>query len=48
MASIITTAVKDVAYAIGGFATDAFEIRDGGVRRASQRLDGGDDGPSGS
>lgn len=48
VASIITTAVKDVAYAIGGFATDAFEIRDG-VRRASQRLDGGgDDGPSGS
>jgi hypothetical protein len=38
VASIITTAVKDVANAIGGFATDAFEIRDG-VRRASQRLD---------
>ena len=36
--SIITTAVKDVANAIGGFATDAFEIRDG-VRRASQRLE---------
>jgi hypothetical protein len=36
VASIITTAVKDVANAIGGFATDAFEIRDG-VRRASQR-----------
>jgi hypothetical protein len=33
--SIITTAVKDVANAIGGFATDVFEIRDG-VRRASQ------------
>ncbi|MEO3758619.1 hypothetical protein ABGB19_10100 [Mycobacterium sp. B14F4] len=40
VASIITTAVKDVANAIGGFATDAFEIRDG-VRRASQRLDDG-------
>jgi hypothetical protein len=33
--SIITTAVKDVANAIGGFATDIFEIRDG-ARRASQ------------
>jgi hypothetical protein len=33
--SIITTAVKDVASAIGGFATDVFEIRDG-ARRASQ------------
>jgi hypothetical protein len=35
VASIITTAVKDVAFAIGGFATDIFEIRDG-ARRASQ------------
>jgi hypothetical protein len=39
VASIITTAIKDVANAIGGFATDAFEIRDT-VRRASQRSDG--------
>ncbi|ULE34166.1 hypothetical protein [Mycobacterium sp. IDR2000157661] len=38
VASIVTTAVKDVVNAIGGFATDAFEIRDG-VRRASRRLD---------
>lgn len=36
--SIITTAVKDVANAIGGLATDMFEIRDG-ARRASRRLD---------
>jgi hypothetical protein len=36
VASIITTAVKDVAGAIGGVATDIFEIRDG-VRRASER-----------
>ncbi|BBY95456.1 MULTISPECIES: hypothetical protein [Mycobacteriaceae] len=36
VASIITTAVKDVANAIGGFATDVFEIRDG-ARRASQQ-----------
>ena len=38
VASIITTAVKDVAGAIGGLATDVFEIRDG-VRRASERTD---------
>jgi hypothetical protein len=36
VASIITTAVKDVAGAIGGVATDLFEIRDG-VRRAAER-----------
>ncbi len=39
VASIITTAVKDVANAIGGLATDVFEIRDG-VRRASKQSDG--------
>jgi hypothetical protein len=38
VASIITTAVKDVAGAIGGLATDVFEIREG-VRRAQQRSD---------
>ena len=38
VASIITTAVKDVASAIGGLATDLFEIRDG-ARRASERTD---------
>ncbi|KUI06926.1 hypothetical protein AU191_22140 [Mycolicibacterium acapulense] len=42
--SIVTTAVKDVANAIGGFATDAFEIRDT-VRRASQQVDETDDPP---
>jgi hypothetical protein len=36
--SIITTAVKDVASAIGGLATDLFEIRDG-ARRASERTE---------
>ncbi|ADT97451.1 MULTISPECIES: hypothetical protein [Mycolicibacterium] len=35
--TIITTAVKDVANAIGGFATDVFEIRDG-ARRATQEF----------
>jgi hypothetical protein len=38
VASIITTAVKDVANAIGDLATDVFEIRDG-ARRASQGID---------
>ncbi|MGZ5363156.1 MAG: hypothetical protein ACXWZR_03250 [Mycobacterium sp.] len=38
VASIITTAVKDVANAIGGFATDVFEIRDG-ARRASRSVE---------
>jgi hypothetical protein len=37
VATVITTAVKDVASAIGGFATDVFEIRDG-ARRASKPL----------
>ena len=36
--SIITTAVRDVANAIGGLATDVFEIRDG-VRRASRQAE---------
>ena len=31
--SIVTTAVKDVAGALGGFATEVFEIRDS-ARRA--------------
>jgi hypothetical protein len=38
VASIVTTAVKDVAGAIGGLATDVFEIRDG-VKRAEKRSD---------
>ena len=36
--SIITTAVKDVANAVGGFANDVFEIRDT-ARRAVQQSD---------
>lgn len=40
--SIITSAVKDVANAIGGFATDVFEIRDG-ARRASRNAVDDDD-----
>jgi phytoene/squalene synthetase len=38
VAAIITTAVKDVAGAIGGLATDVFEISEG-VRRAQDRAD---------
>ncbi|MCB0949423.1 MAG: hypothetical protein KDB44_09115 [Mycobacterium sp.] len=36
--SIITSAVKDVANAIGGLATDVFEIRDA-ARRAARHLE---------
>lgn len=36
--AIISTAVKDVFGAIGGLATDVFEIREG-VRRAQERTD---------
>ena len=38
VAAIISTAVKDVVGAIGGLATDVFEIRDG-VRRAQAQAD---------
>ena len=34
VASIVTTAVRDVAGVLGGFATEVFEIRDS-ARRAS-------------
>lgn len=35
--SIITRAIRDVTKEIGGFATDAFEIREG-VRKAKSEL----------
>jgi hypothetical protein len=35
--AIITGAIRDVTKAIGGFATDAFEIREG-VRKAKSDL----------
>jgi hypothetical protein len=38
VATIITRAVKDVAGAIGSFATEVFEIRDAS-RRAAERHD---------
>lgn len=38
VATILTTAVKDVASAIGGLATDAFAIRDA-ARQAAERAE---------
>ncbi|MBI3213654.1 MAG: hypothetical protein HYZ38_07545 [Mycobacterium sp.] len=38
VASIVTTAIGDVAKAVGGFATDAFEIGEG-ARNAVQAAD---------
>ncbi len=38
VATIVTTAVRDVAGAVGGFATEVFEIRDA-VRRARAEND---------
>lgn len=38
VATILTGAVRDVASAIGGLATDIFEIRDA-ARRASEQAD---------
>ncbi|NYG55418.1 hypothetical protein [Nocardioides perillae] len=38
VATILTTAVKDVAGAVGGFATEVFEIRES-VRRARAEHD---------
>lgn len=42
IATIITAAVRDVTQAIGGFATDAFEIHDG-VRKAKAELNQDED-----
>ena len=36
VASIITTAVKDVANTVGGFATEVFEIRDSALKAREQ------------
>jgi hypothetical protein len=37
--SIVTTAVKDVAGTVGGFATELFEIRDAARRASKDHLD---------
>jgi hypothetical protein len=39
VATIITTAVKDVAGTVGGFATELFEIRDSARRAAADQAD---------
>ncbi len=41
--SIVTTAVKDVAGALGGLATELFEIRDSARRAAADSADPADD-----
>ena len=41
--SIVTTAVKDVAGALGGLATELFEIRDSARRAAADGTDPADD-----
>ena len=38
VASILTKAVGDVAAAVGGFATEVFEIRDASRRAAREHL----------
>ena len=47
VATIITTAVGDVARTIGGFATEMFEIRDSARRASSDRpaVDDREDAP---
>lgn len=44
VATILSRAVGEVVTAIGGLATEVFEIRDS-ARRASADLDGGSDSP---
>lgn len=40
VATIITGAVRDVASALGGFATDVFEIRDSARKAAAEHRPG--------
>ena len=37
--TIITTAVKDIATALGGFATEVFEIREASKKAAAETVD---------
>lgn len=39
VAQIITTAVRDVATVLGGFATEVFEIRDSARKAAEEHVD---------
>lgn len=43
--TIVTAAVRDVAHAVGGLATDLFEIRES-ARRAREDLEPGEQPPS--
>jgi hypothetical protein len=45
VATILTTAVKDVAGALGGLATEVFELRDAARKAAEQHVEELDDGP---
>lgn len=42
--TIVTGAVRDVAKAVGGFATEVFEIRDAARKAASENGRGSDEG----
>lgn len=42
VATIITSAVKDVAGTVGGFATELFEIRDSARRAAADQAEAGE------
>ena len=46
VAGILTSAVKDVAGAIGGLATEVFEIRDAAKRAAAEQLPVADEDPA--
>jgi hypothetical protein len=39
VATIVTTAVKDVASAVGGLATEVFEIRDAARKASAEHAD---------
>lgn len=43
VATIITGAVRDVASAVGGFATEVFEIRDSARQAAAEHVEEGAD-----
>jgi hypothetical protein len=45
VATIITGAVRDVAGALGGFATEVFEIRDSARRAAAEHDDKAEPNP---
>jgi hypothetical protein len=44
VATILTGAVRDVARAVGGFATEVFEIRDAARRARAEASDGSSGG----